>query len=296
MAGVTTRKSIREFKDSLNDDNLCIIPADVFKSLIETNANQQDVLIQTQNKLCVALERIAENVALTDERRDTQFKLLLEKMDSLTSALSVKNTTMQSHATTNPPPAALKEFVTKQKDILWKSLRSKELAAYYKELLERENPFAPHKFRTKINESTPEYEKVIHNQQTVNTVQNEIKLMEERVRQWGKQLNELQADFESNIRLLSNEKREELKKQIRNNSEEVTKNWHSAFTKIKKSYDDEMTKSNATQFLLKYADQSDNATTKDNNSNQYRSNISKNWRGPNQGGRYRKPFRRFQQN
>ena len=177
-----------------------------------------------------------------------------------------------------------------------KSIRSKELAAYYKESLERENPFAPPKFRTRINENTPEYEKVIHNQQTVNTVQNEIKLMEERVRQWGKQLDELQADFESNIRLLSNEKREELNKQIQNNSEEVTKNWHSAFTKIKKSYDDEMTKSNATQFLLKYADQSDDATTKDNNSNQYRSNISKNWRGPNQGSRYRKPFRRFQQN
>ena len=42
----------------------------------------------------------------------------------------------------------------------YQTYRAQSLSSYYQSLLYQENPFAPSKFKAKVNTTTPQYEKI----------------------------------------------------------------------------------------------------------------------------------------
>ena len=71
-----------------------------------------------------------------------------------------------------------------------------QFSSYYETLINQEIPYAPAKCRQKVNESTPNYEKELTQQQSIDAVKDEINTLEERQKHWLIELN----DYDKNIR------------------------------------------------------------------------------------------------
>ena len=71
-----------------------------------------------------------------------------------------------------------------------------QFSSYYETLINQERPYAPAKCREKVNESTPNYEKELTQQQSIDAVKDEINTLEERHKHWLIELN----DYDKNIR------------------------------------------------------------------------------------------------
>ena len=151
--------------------------------------------------------------------------------------------------------------LTHKKNVLeWKSMRSKELSRYYAELLQREKPFAPEKYRVKVDKSQVIRESVkkIRMEETLHAVRSEILIMEENIKEWDSELKDVKDELKGKVDSLEPSKRTEILKNIKEKEEKAKSNWEEAFLKITTQYETEM-KSGADQFLLKYED-----TTVDN--------------------------------
>ena len=61
-----------------------------------------------------------------------------------------------------------------------------ELENCYKKLISQEQPYAPAKFTTKVNENTPTYELPIHRQATMDNINREITLLREKTNKLDK--------------------------------------------------------------------------------------------------------------
>ena len=71
-----------------------------------------------------------------------------------------------------------------------------QFSSYYETLINQERPYASAKCREKVNESTPNYEKELTQQQSIDAVKDEINTLEERHKHWLIELN----DYDKNIR------------------------------------------------------------------------------------------------
>ena len=75
--------------------------------------------------------------------------------------------------------------VEKRKWLHYQIYWSQQLSRYYETLINQERPYVPPKFRQKINESTPNYEKQLKCHQSINTVKDEINTVMLRVNARG---------------------------------------------------------------------------------------------------------------
>ena len=63
-------------------------------------------------------------------------------------------------------------------------IRNEETSKYYKTLIEEEQPFARREYRTHVNQNTAESELVHRKQQTIDKVNTEIRIMQDRVAEY----------------------------------------------------------------------------------------------------------------
>ena len=63
-------------------------------------------------------------------------------------------------------------------------LRLQGLQECYNDLISQQFPYVPAKFRVKINSNTPAYEIPLHGNAAVDNLKREIRLLEERQKQW----------------------------------------------------------------------------------------------------------------
>ena len=74
-----------------------------------------------------------------------------------------------------------------RKRLHYQIYHAQELENCYKNLISQEQPYAPAKFRAKVNENTPPYELPIHRQANTDNVNREITLLREKQINWAKE-------------------------------------------------------------------------------------------------------------
>ena len=147
----------------------------------------------------------------------------------------------------------------KRKRLHYQIYRAQSLSSYYQSLLNHENPFVPAKFRAKVNNTTPEYEKEIRRKQSIDTMKREIDILDERRRNWLVELEQYEQAIHSIINSLNfNNDQQQLlqvkyKDKLKEDKKRNTDNWNNHFDKLKATYQKEQ-ESNDIDNLLKYAD------------------------------------------
>ena len=76
---------------------------------------------------------------------------------------------------------------------------TQEFENCYKNLISQEQPCAPVKFRTKVNENAPPYELPIHRQATTDNINHEITLLRERQINWMKEIENIDTKIKDLI-------------------------------------------------------------------------------------------------
>ena len=96
--------------------------------------------------------------------------------------------------------------------------RAQELENCYKNVISQEQPYAPAKFRTKVNKNTPTYEQPIHRQASIDNINREITLLRERQINWTKEIENMDTKIKDLIDSLdlTEETRNEIKLQNQN--------------------------------------------------------------------------------
>ena len=78
-------------------------------------------------------------------------------------------------------------------------LRSQDLQECYNDLISQESPYVPAKFRLKINLNTPVYEIRLHRNAAVDNLKREIRLLEERQKQWKIEIKTMEEQIKLTI-------------------------------------------------------------------------------------------------
>ena len=131
-------------------------------------------------------------------------------------------------------------------------------------------------YRTKINQTTPEFEKDVHKDCAIHKVTAEIKLMEGRIKNWKSELEKWEMDANKRLQEVNETDRIEFLTSLTEADATIQRDRSKSFEKIKQSYEEEMN-GEATDpelFLLSYAE-------KDKNDKRF----SKNARGHHPRGR-----------
>ena len=163
MAGSATRKSVMEFKKQLVDESTVIIPNELFVKMLEDNSKCHDLLstsLQSIDKSSTIIAAAMDKLATTMEKMNTtsssQTDDLINKLGELIAKMGTVNTLA---STTVVSDKDLEAIANKRTEKEYQRLRSHDLVTLYNELLSKEPPYAPRKFRTIINRNTPEFEK-----------------------------------------------------------------------------------------------------------------------------------------
>ena len=118
-----------------------------------------------------------------------------------------------------------------RKRLHYQIYHAQELENCYKNLISQEQPSAPAKCRTKVNENTPTYGLPIHRQATMDNINLEILIVRERQMNWIKEIENMDTkikDFIDSLDL-TQETRNEIKLQnqskIKNDEERNIREW-----------------------------------------------------------------------
>ena len=99
--------------------------------------------------------------------------------------------------------------------------------SYNNTLIRQEKLYVPTKFRQKVNESTPNYEKELKPQQSINAVKDEKNIVKERQKHWLIKLNDYDKNFQQFVETLSltnNDKESMITKYRKKVKEDETRN------------------------------------------------------------------------
>ena len=266
MATRTMRQSLMELKESILIDNKdsVVIPAKLLIELLSTHATIQDTFTKTTEtfsdvlekfslqteKTTEALDRISIALETLNYQRQDDFHIsLLQKLDELSKSISSNIVQPSVFIQTN-----MKTYAKKRKEILSKTIRAEMLSQYYSELISADKPFVPRKFRTKVSHTTPEFEKPVHKEDSIYKVSLQIKLMDERIKNWRKDLLKLETDMNLSIQSMDTDDREKFLANIAKGDEAVKKDRIKSIERLWETYTKEMGKENVDPdlFLLTY--------------------------------------------
>ena len=123
--------------------------------------------------------------------------------------------------------------------------RAETLSKYYRSLIERDIPFVPHKFRTNINGDARDGEKQIRKEVSINNVENECRILEQNIKDWKEEMEELEIQTRNIIKTITiNERSEQL--QVKWNADKQAEEiksidiWQQHMNKITSSYNREI--------------------------------------------------------
>ena len=257
----------------MTNDDTVIVPADLLNSLLESNAKQL-VAINNWNSTIenflgqfsqATIKNHSLQIQLRDSvntlagytekssttRNETFQQQLLEKLDALNESLASDFSPSRKQI-----ELEMKKLADRRGILLSKCLRAEKLSKYYSELLDRPNQFVPPMYRTKINKSTPEFELPHHKQLAIDRVRSEVNLLETRVINWKKQIQELESSLNTSASSLDESGRADFYARLSKDDEKVMRHREESFEKIRQSYEREINVEGADKdlFLLTIAD------------------------------------------
>ncbi len=242
---------------NLKVDQIVVISVDLLQSLLESNNKQHEAikhLSDTMEKFVNEfLNTRMENESLRDQYRssvktndsnvsnhsmtssDELQQEILAKLDALSRTLA-SNTPLANKSI----ETELKESANRRKILLSKINRAENLSRYYTKLVTRDDPFVPRMFRTKVNRSTPDFEKPTHKEMAITRVKHEVALMVDRMKHWKIQLQKLESSINAAVTSLDKSKTIDFYSRLAKDEENVERDRAESFDKIHRSYEMEM--------------------------------------------------------
>ena len=159
-------------------------------------------------------------------------KTLTESINNLLIAITTTNKTLLDNRTReriilNDKSDNINKEVEKRKRLHYQIYRSQQLFSYNNTLIRQEKLYVPTKFRQKVNESTPNYEKELKPQQSINAVKDEKNIVKERQKHWLIKLGDYDKNFQQFVETLSltnNDKESMITKYRKKVKEDETRN------------------------------------------------------------------------
>ena len=231
-----------------NSSGICVVSTKVLETILLDNAKLHEATQALNERLVSSTEQmntlLQENAAeQSAARKDLNDRLdhLIEKISSNGSSLS------PTHDDTN-----VDALLRKRRETIEKLTRNQEMSKYYGELLNEPEPFVRREFRTRVNKTTTARELVHRRQQSIERVQTEIKVMEDRVAEWTEKKNTLDQQIEEYL-TTHEDKRSTIEQQMSHQVRATKDNFErNTMTKLKKTDDAE--KMNSYEYLITVAD------------------------------------------
>ena len=289
MVGDSKTMDLATYLEQLPDGErkgICIVPKECLEAVLDDNlkiqANQaviteklSDSMIALTQMIYTQQESVTSNIAATNTNIATMNSNItavntnLATMNGNIMEVNTNLATMNGHLEkiveilnrrgeiqTTPMSAIDIEDIIRRRNILVeKVVRSELLSEFYEELINEASPYAPPKFRTKVQKNTPERDLRHRRTQTVNTVRTEIALMQDRITDWKNQITERDTEVEEY--LTSNEpKRREIVARVQGFQPKYREQFaRTNLTKLKDEY--EKDKRDNYEFLVSVVDDDD---------------------------------------
>ena len=202
-----------------------------------------------------------------------------ESMDTLNTNLERLINTISTNGLPHPPtptPAvvhpptpqtdrqATDEKIRKRNQITEQITRNELLSELYQGLIEDpQHPFAPQKFRTRVNKNTSELELKHRRLQTIGAVNTEIQIMKDRVTDWKEKVSSLETEIEQFMSEHEIHRGTITEGMRKHDTEYRTKYVNENVAKMKEDFNSQ--KANLSDFLLKVVDEDRNDTSGQNN-------------------------------
>ena len=189
MTGKSTRNYHQQILEYIKEEGYTLLPNTILTSLVESKAEQFKKLYSLQDNILTALNEFNTSINKLNEvyNINNQNNEMNKRFDTLFNLISKSNTVLeresqQTNGNINETYFNnIKENITMQtenrKRLRCQIYRAQELENCYKNLISQEQPYAPAKFRAKINEKTLPYELPIHRQATTDNINREITLL-----------------------------------------------------------------------------------------------------------------------
>ena len=150
-------------------------------------------IVEASGSLSSKLDALNENIIAINTTLKESSEALESKLDQVIEILSNRPEQSTIPVTTKTD---IESTIRRRNSLIEKVVRSEFLSKYYQELITEATPFAPPKFRTKVLKNTPERDLKHRRQQTINTVNTEIALMQDRIHDWRSQIEDIDKEIE----------------------------------------------------------------------------------------------------
>ena len=223
----------------------------------------------TCKELATKLDSLNENIVNSSER-------FADQMDAALTRIGDQFKQQPSPTPLQNDSFDIESTVRRRNLLTEKIVRSELLSEYFQHLLDEPTPFAPREHRTKVQKNTPERDLKHRRKQTINTVNTEIALMQDRIADWQEQNRVLDAQI-NDYCTTHEDQRDEILTRV-NTHYAKYKDTYSNNNMAKRKEEDEEEKKSDFDFLLSIVDEEEAPS-------------SKNERGRNQTKRGRRPPR-----
>ena len=206
-----------------------------------------------------AMEKMNEHFEASNTKLTNSNNELIQRLDLLIDKVSVNNQPSSTQDVTS-----IETELRKRKVAMEKIIRNEEISNYYTSLINESQPFVRREYRTHVNKTTTERELVHRRQQSIDKVNTEIKVMQDRVVEFNEKKVAIDQKIEE---YLSSHEDARADTEARIASQERTLRetfQRNSLTKMKES--DEQEKMNSFEYLLKYTDSRDSLNYRGNNS------------------------------
>lgn len=239
----------KTFLSGQQDDKFYVIPRQALITILNENQRCQQRANEVGEQIARSLELLTENVFdAMSEAKDDMCNRIVSKLDDLIVSFEQN----KSSPTIQNEIDGIDDELQARFQLMEQIIQCDKMSSYYKELLHGEIPYAPRKFRVKVNKDASEIELKHRRQQAIDAVTTEINIMEERVVYFRKQLKSLDKSIEEYVG--QNEiKRAVIIDKIERNDKRMAEEFENAYlAKRRNAY--KKCKENCTEFLLIFVD------------------------------------------
>ena len=227
---------------STSTDEICLITKDSLDGIFCEIAESRRLHLETMSNIALSLEKIANSLACTENNVLSNSANLCQKLDGLINVIK------QSNESQTTPPNKIDDVLKHRKTLVEKIVRHEMLSEYYEELINEETPFARKALRTKVNQNSSEIDLRHRRQQTIDNVNREILIMQDRLVEFNKKKKILEEKIENFLK--SNEgARSFISEQISEDDREARISYGKKLSIMKRT--DQKEKGTITNYLLK---------------------------------------------
>ena len=100
MLGMKTRKSMSDFMESIKDENMVIIPVDIFQNLVSDQIEQRDQLINVQKQMCTTIDSLGNQLAECSRENQKSLHMVAKALEHIAVNTDTENNILP-HKNTN---------------------------------------------------------------------------------------------------------------------------------------------------------------------------------------------------